>query len=378
MSTANANLISRRRDVAMILFVAAILILAVVYSVFSATTIADNINTGGTLTVTGVSTLTGAAYASSTLQATGDGLFYDQLSAGASTNTPTTTFNVTGSGYFTGGLGVGYATTGAGNLLVQNLGVFQHRLGVATTSPVLNFEVTGSGYLTGGLGVGFATTAAGQLHVTSNATFDTDVLLTGGRIVVNGAGTSTFVGGVSAAGLSSSAGITSSAGDFLLTGGKIVSTGAGTSTYSGGISSAGLRSTSGIESTAGDFLLTGGRIVSTGAGTSSMSGALTVTELGVFSNRLGVNASTSPYRQLGVTGDVVAASAGTTTLSVESTGATISGCIEIKGSVAGAAGGTKWVRMYVASGSSASSTRGQFVVYAGGDSLLVIEPGRCQ
>ena len=135
----------------MVIFVAAIFVLAVVYSVFSATTISSNITTDGTLsvtgvaTITGVSTLTGAVYASSTLQATGDGLFYDQLSAGASTNTPTTTFNVTGSGYFTGGLGVGYATTGSGHLLVNNLGVFRERLGVnATTSPYYELGVSGS------------------------------------------------------------------------------------------------------------------------------------------------------------------------------------------------------------------------------------------
>lgn len=44
MSTVKAYLISRR-DVAMVGFVAAIFILAVVYSVFSATTIGDNVNT---------------------------------------------------------------------------------------------------------------------------------------------------------------------------------------------------------------------------------------------------------------------------------------------------------------------------------------------
>lgn len=145
----------------MVIFVAAIFILAVVYSVFSATTISSSaISTDGTLSVTGISTLTGAVYASSTLQATGDGLFYDQLSAGASTNTPTTTFNVTGSGYFTAGLGVGYATTGSGNLLVNNLAVINGRLGVSgTSSPALEFGVTGSGLFSGGLGVGYATTS---------------------------------------------------------------------------------------------------------------------------------------------------------------------------------------------------------------------------
>lgn len=127
------------RDAAMILLVAAIFVLAVVYSVYSATTIGANVNTGGTLTASGVSTLSGAVYASSTLQATGDGLFYDQLSAGASTNSPTTTFNVTGSGYFTGGLGVGFATTGAGELHITGLGVFERTIDVRVSNATSTF-----------------------------------------------------------------------------------------------------------------------------------------------------------------------------------------------------------------------------------------------
>lgn len=174
MSAMRGNTYVFNRDVAMIVFVAAIFILAIAYSVLSATTIADNINTGGSLTVSGV------AYASSTLQATGDGLFYDQLSAGASTNTPTTTFNVTGSGYFTVGLGVGYATTGSGNLLVQELGVFRSRLGVAgTSSPAVEFGVTGSGLFSGGLGVGYATTSAGGFRNTGLTLHDNRVGISG-------------------------------------------------------------------------------------------------------------------------------------------------------------------------------------------------------
>lgn len=133
MSTGKGYILSQR-DAVMAVFVALIFILAVVYSVFSDTTISSNINTGGTLTVSGVSTLSAATYASSTLQATGDGLFYDQLSAGASTNSPTTTFNVTGSGYFTAGLGVGNATTGTGALNITGFGVIGGRLGVVGSS----------------------------------------------------------------------------------------------------------------------------------------------------------------------------------------------------------------------------------------------------
>lgn len=58
----------------------------------------------------------------------------------------------------------------------------------------------------------------------------------------DGTATTTRAGGlaISTLGISSANGIVSSAGDLILTGGKIVSTGAGTSTFSGGLSAAGL------------------------------------------------------------------------------------------------------------------------------------------
>ncbi|RJQ36760.1 hypothetical protein C4552_02625 [Candidatus Parcubacteria bacterium] len=147
MRTTFSSLVSKR-DIIMVGLLAAIFVLAVSYSVLSATTISTNINTDGTLTVTGASTLTGAVYASSTLQATGVGLFYSTLSAGASTNSPVTTFNVSGSGYFSVALGVGQATTGQGNLVVDELGVFNSRLGVSgTTSPYQELGVTGDAAL---------------------------------------------------------------------------------------------------------------------------------------------------------------------------------------------------------------------------------------
>jgi len=133
------------RGVLTVVFIAFIFIFAIGYTVFSATTISTNITTDGSLTVSGVLTVGGAATASSTFQATGAGLFYDTLSAGASTNSPTTTFNVTGSGYFTGGLGVGFATTGAGQIHASGLGVFGGRLGAnGTTSPYMGFGNSGS------------------------------------------------------------------------------------------------------------------------------------------------------------------------------------------------------------------------------------------
>lgn len=244
------------RDIFMVAAIAAIFILAVVYSVFSATTIDNNVNTGGTLTVSGASTLTGAVsvagavYATSTLQSTGDGLFYANLSAGASTNSPTTTFNVTGSGYFTGGLGAG-----------------------------------------------FATTAAGQLHVKNNATFDSDILLGTGRVM-------------------SSTGTTTLSNDAVTT-----------------------------------------NITANG--------------------RVGVNATSSPYKEFGVTGSTALGSAATTTLSIESSTATVGGCIELKSSDTASTNGTRWIRIYVG-GFGATTTYRTAVVQASGRGLLIVEEGRCQ
>jgi hypothetical protein len=133
----NSFISKRERDTVLILCVAAIFVLAIVYSVYSATTIDSNVNTGGYVQA-------GDVYASTTVQATGNGIFYASLSAGASTNTPTTTFNVTGSGYLTGGLGVGFATTGAGQIHNTGLTVHESRLGVnGTTSPYQAFGVSG-------------------------------------------------------------------------------------------------------------------------------------------------------------------------------------------------------------------------------------------
>lgn len=257
--------LATHRDVAMILCVAAIFIFAVVYSVLSATTISSNIDTDGTLRVSG------AANASSTFQADGRSLFYGVVSAGAATNSPVTTLNVTGSGYFTVGLGVGYATTGSGNLLVNDLAVIRGRLGVnATTSPAVEFGVTGSGLFSTGLGVGYATTGSGNLIVNDLGVFRA-------RLGVNAT--------------------TSPALEFGVTGSGL---------FSGGLG-VGYATTSGFK----------------------------VVGLTVLNDRLGVNATTSPYKQLGVTGDIAAASAATTTVSAESTSTTQGGCIELKDSTGG-------------------------------------------
>src|SRR3989338_32692 len=153
------------RDVAMIVFIAAIFVLAVVYSVFSATTIGDNIPTAGTLTVSSVSTFSDDAkftdvHASSTIQATGNGIFY--ASVGVATVTPGEELSVVGSGLFTatstildGGLiteGVtapgilGFYTRGtaASRMVIDAAG----NIGVSTSGPGALLSVAGAGLFT--------------------------------------------------------------------------------------------------------------------------------------------------------------------------------------------------------------------------------------
>ena len=86
-----------------------------------------------------------------------------------------------------------------------------------------------------------------------------------------GTATSTFSGGISTAGLSSSAGLS-------LTGGTILSSGIGTSTFSGGIQGTSLSGSNGISLTGGDITGTG-IFRFTGTATSTLSGGLSTAGL---------------------------------------------------------------------------------------------------
>lgn len=309
----------------MILFVAAILILAVVYSVFSATTIADNINTGGTLTVTGVSTLNGAAYASSTLQSTGGVIAYGSLVVGRATSSSGTALAVPNGESLLGG-----AVTAWGEVKAPFFS--------ATSSTASVFPVAST---------------------TSFSVAD--------RITVAGDGFSVIAGslGVATGTPGTALGVT---GAGVFTGRVMAPIFSATSTTD--------RSVFPIASTT-SFSIANVLDVD-GAGTSTFDGALTVTAHGVFSNRLGVNASTSPWQELGVTGDAAFSSGATTTISAASTAASTSGCIELKGMDNG--GATFWVRIYAGGAASSSSdgTALSHTIFAGGSPLLVVQKGRCQ
>ena len=258
---------------------AAVLFVALV--TWAATTINNNINTGGTLTVSGESTMTGTTtiaggiYASSTVFT--DGIFTNTRNAvlGTASQTPTVTgLNLTGDAYITSGLGIGNATTSDGNLLVNDLAVFRGRVGISSTSPTVDFGVVGSGYISGGFGAGIATTSG--LAVQGMATFNSAIEVR--------SGTSTFTGAA-----------------------------------------------------------------------------------------FGLVGSTTPYLEVGIAGDVAIGGAlGTSTLSVETSTASRSGCIEL---FDGNASTARWIRIYPGGGSHVGST---FIASTTAADLLIIEPGRCQ
>lgn len=137
-----------RKNTAIIFFSALISFLFVAVITYAATTISTNVNTGGTLTVTGASTLTGAVWATSTLQVTG---------------------NVT-----TYGASVLNENSGANDFRVESdnsthmlyVDGTNDRVGIGSSTPIAFFSVgegagtvTGDIYMTGGLTVGSTSTA---------------------------------------------------------------------------------------------------------------------------------------------------------------------------------------------------------------------------
>lgn len=134
-------------------------------TVFSASTISNNIQTDGTLSVTGASTLTGAISASSTLQVTGAVIFYDPVTfrtgIGASSTvsiTGSTTvagaFNVSGAASLASTLSVISSTTVAGALNVGGVARFASPVDASSTLAV-----------GGGASFFSSSTVSGALHI---------------------------------------------------------------------------------------------------------------------------------------------------------------------------------------------------------------------
>ncbi|VAW32023.1 hypothetical protein MNBD_CPR01-49, partial [hydrothermal vent metagenome] len=94
------------------------------------------------------------------------------------TDTTSRLYNSSGNLYWSGNL-IGGASTGSWDTDGTSVWRVSGNVGISTTSPSAPLSVSGSGYLTGGLGVGLLNTTAGTLQTSGNATI-------GGNLTVSG------------------------------------------------------------------------------------------------------------------------------------------------------------------------------------------------
>ena len=415
MSTAKAYLIARR-DVAMVIFIAAIFILAVVYSVLSATTISTNISTTGTLTVDDNSTLKGAAYASSTFQVTGASIYYGNLAIGDATSSIGTAFSVHGNSSFKGPVTISSpltlplinatSTTGvsvfAGPISASSTALIGGNVGinvatsVATlgaaftvhgnsnfegpvtvnqplTLPLLNATST-TGYsvfagpisasstalIGGNVGINVATSVAtlgAAFTVHGNSNFE-------GPVTVNQPLTLPLINATSTTGYSVFAGPISASSTALIGGNVGINVATSVATLGAAFT---VHGNSNFEGPVTFNVMPSMPFLSATSTTATSSLAYSLT---TAAGMIGV-ASATPAATLGVAGNVALGDTATSTITLHSTGAAIGGCIEIEASTPA----STWVRLYVGSGGGTLDVVGG----AGSDAIgLVVEAGRCR
>jgi len=335
------------------------------YIATAATTISTNISTGGTLSVTGVSTLTGNVYASSTANAlvvTGQARFYDQVVLDSAASDPTG--DAAGAMYWdtanklirvydgTDWRTVASSTSGSGGLIVG-----------ATNG--IRFNTIATGYMALGTStLPIATINAGNalLFLNSTTTATVPLLISGvggGDLsdmirVVNGVYTEVFA--VDAVGNASTTGLSiGRANGFLMVGGYATTTGSngniategtlavistsaftGNSTFAGNVTLGNAAADSiiitGNATTSNALTVRGLSFDVAGYATTTVSildSAATTTLGNVFGSALGIGTTTPMIgAKLGVAGDITAGSSGTTTLRLDSSGAGT--CIQMR------------------------------------------------
>ncbi len=255
---------------------------------------------------------------------------------GLGTTSPAQLLSVSGNGYFTGGLGIGVATTSAGTLQTSASAIIGTTLGVGTTSPVANLSIES-------LAQGTGTVPVFAIASTTNATLFT--VLGNGNV---GAGTTTPYAQLSLASsiittptfaLSPIANQTGDIQDIYTTAGKLTDVitavntfGIGTttpwatlsvSTTTQNISSMPLFAVASTTNVTLFDVLGGGNV---GIGTSSPVQLLSVGGNGYFTGGLGIGVATTSAGNLQTSGSAVIGTTlgvGTTTpwgkLSVEAT-----------------------------------------------------------
>ena len=175
-------------------------------------------------------------------------------SVGIGTTTPSKTLSVQGNALISGDLNVANLTA-TGTLSVG---------GTSSFTGLASFLSTGTTTFAGGLSaVGLSST--GGLTITGGG------IKSSGNLEITSAATSSFSGGIATAGLSTSNGLTVSGGN-IVSSGTLNITSVSTSTLAGGLSLTNLNSSTGI-------LVTGGSINNTSSATSTWSGGLSLTSL---------------------------------------------------------------------------------------------------
>ncbi|MBI2097667.1 MAG: hypothetical protein HYT46_01905 [Candidatus Vogelbacteria bacterium] len=367
-------------------------VMFVALAVSAATTISTNITTGGTLTVTGISTFTGAVYATSSVVATGQLRTYDQLILDSATSDPT-------------GAAAGALYWNTTNSLIRLYDGANWRTvatstsgsdGLTLTGPGVRFNTIATGYMALGTTTLPAPAADANGLLFLNATTSATVPL----VIVGASGsqtgdlfrvlnpTFTELFAIDAYGNASTSVISTATGAGLFVGGYATTTGpngnfategtlavTGTSAHTGNATFAGNVT---LGNAAADLITITGNASSTAAltvvgtefsvggyatTTVSLANAAATTTLGsALGSALGIGTTTPAFSaKLGVVGSIHAGSTATTSLILHTNTASTGTCIQMV-----ASDGTM-IKIY------ATSTPG---ANANGQSLRV-EAGAC-
>lgn len=317
------NILSKKQQYLVVVFSVVLSLLVVWGAVFGATTISTNISTGGTLSVSDTSTLTGLVTAS----------------AGFISNASST---VKGTLVLTGGLNASStATSTAANGINLDAGCFSIAgtcIGLATSSSANN-SWSGLQTFTGGILSTASSTFSGQ-------TMFSAPLQASSTLLVNGA--STFTGAVTLNG--------GAVGHVITSSSSVV----GPLNVSGPVSASSTLTVSGVARFDGGYISSGSSTVAAALNVDSLASQGAIVASSTTSTLQGIGVATStPVAEFAANGSA------TTTAYLTSTKASTGACIEIRGT-----NGT-FYRMYISAGDTAAiavatttSGRGATVYFA--------------
>src|SRR3989344_5004912 len=343
-----SNVLTKTQQFFAVVLAVVLSLLVVWGAAFGATTISNNVSTGGTLTVSGLSTLTGfISNASSTVKGT---LF---LTGGLNASSTATTTAQSGIDIATGcfsisGTCIGLATsssaanswsglqtfTGTGVLLTASTTVTGQFMVYSPLQASSTLLVAGLSNLTGFIS-NASSTVSSNLNVTGQLQASTTLVVTGastlyGNLNVNGAATTT-----------------AATGDFTLR---------------GALSASSTMSVAGVATFYGNKNYNGNATTTAASGNFATVGTIVASSTSSTVNGIGVATST-PAAEFAASGSA------TTTLHMTTTKAVTGGCIQLR-----ATNGTMY-RMYIAADDIAE--RGTTSASGHGTFAAVWEAGSC-